>query len=80
MAKTVTRKAVAKKTRRRRPAGSAKPLYAQVEETIRQRLIDNYWMPGEALPSEFQLADELARRELRCHLSTEAQIALLQAH
>ena len=30
-----------------------KPLYAQVEEIIRKRLIDNYWKPGEALPSEF---------------------------
>lgn len=37
-----------------------KPLYAQVEEVIRQRLIDNYWKPGEALPSEFELAHELS--------------------
>jgi len=52
--RTATRRAP-----RRRRADAAKPLYAQVEEVIRQRLIDNYWKPGEALPSEFQLADEL---------------------
>ena len=61
MAKTVTTKTAAKKRphAHRRRSGTAKPLYAQVEETIRQRLIDNYWKPGEALPSEFQLAEEL---------------------
>ncbi len=61
MAKTITKKAVAKKPQRarQRGAGTAKPLYAQVEETIRQRLIDNFWKPGDALPSEFQLAEEL---------------------
>ena len=37
-----------------------KPLYAQVEEVIRRRLIDNYWKPGDVLPSEFDLARELA--------------------
>ncbi len=37
-----------------------KPLYAQVEEIIRKRLIENYWKPGEALPSEFELAHELS--------------------
>ena len=61
MAKSVTTKPAAKKRQRSRQRlpGAAKPLYAQVEETIRQRLIDNYWKPGEALPSEFQLAEEL---------------------
>jgi GntR family transcriptional regulator len=44
---------------RGRAPGAAKPLYAQVEEVIRQRLIDNYWKPGDALPSEIQLAAEL---------------------
>jgi len=48
----------ARRSRRQAPA-KAKPLYAQVEETIRQRLLDNYWRPGEILPSEFQLAAEL---------------------
>ena len=42
-----------------RAPGAAKPLYAQVEEIIRQRLIDNYWKPGAVLPSEIQLAAEL---------------------
>ncbi|MDA0785080.1 MAG: GntR family transcriptional regulator [Proteobacteria bacterium] len=37
-----------------------KPLYAQVEEIIRGRLIDNYWKPGDVLPSEFNLARELS--------------------
>lgn len=37
-----------------------KPLYAQVEEIIRRRLIDNYWKPGDVLPSEFDLARELS--------------------
>jgi GntR family transcriptional regulator len=37
-----------------------KPLYAQVEEIIRKRLIENYWKPGEILPSEFELAAELS--------------------
>jgi GntR family transcriptional regulator len=37
-----------------------KPLYAQVEEVIRRRLLDNYWKPGDALPSEFELARELS--------------------
>lgn len=43
----------------KRASGASIPLYAQVEEIIRQRLIDNYWNPGEALPSEIQLAAEL---------------------
>lgn len=35
------------------------PLYQQVDNIIRQRLIDNVWKPGDALPSEMQLASEL---------------------
>lgn len=61
MAKAATKIKGAKIERgaRRSATGAAKPLYAQVEEIIRQRLIDNYWNPGEALPSEIQLAAEL---------------------
>lgn len=61
MAKAATIKTIAKRApgARQRPSGNTKPLYAQVEEIIRQRLIDNYWGPGEALPSEMQLAAEL---------------------
>jgi GntR family transcriptional regulator len=61
MAKTATKIKGAKKGRsaRRGAKGVSKPLYAQVEEIIRQRLIDNYWNPGDALPSEIQLATEL---------------------
>ncbi|MEP4432420.1 MAG: GntR family transcriptional regulator, partial [Hyphomicrobiales bacterium] len=36
-----------------------KPLYAQVKSQLLQRLIDKIWIPGEALPSEQQLANEL---------------------
>lgn len=36
------------------------PLYQQVDNIIRQRLIDNIWEPGDALPSEMQLALELS--------------------
>ena len=35
------------------------PLYQQVDNTIRRRLIDNVWKPGEAIPSEMQLAAEM---------------------
>ena len=61
MAKAATTRAAIRKRSgvRARTPGVAKPLYAQVEEIIRQRLIDNYWNPGEALPSEIQLAAEL---------------------
>ena len=37
----------------------AQALYQQVDNTIRQRLIDNVWKPGEAIPSEMQLAAEM---------------------
>ncbi|MDE0780133.1 MAG: GntR family transcriptional regulator [Alphaproteobacteria bacterium] len=37
-----------------------KPLYDQVGEIARKRLINNYWKPGEILPSEFTLAAELS--------------------
>jgi len=37
----------------------AQPLYQQVDNTIRRRLIDNVWKPGEAIPSEMQLAAEM---------------------
>lgn len=37
----------------------ARPLYQQVDNIIRKRLIDNVWAPGTALPSEMQLAAEL---------------------
>ncbi len=35
------------------------PLYQQVDNIIRRRLVDNVWKPGDALPSEMQLAAEL---------------------
>ena len=37
----------------------AQTLYQKVDNIIRQRLIDNVWKPGDALPSEMQLAAEL---------------------
>ncbi|MGB0625190.1 MAG: GntR family transcriptional regulator [Alphaproteobacteria bacterium] len=49
-----------KNTAPRLKRAPGKPLYAQVEEIIRRRLIDNYWKPGDVLPSEFELARELS--------------------
>ena len=39
-------------------APKAQPLYSQVKALMMQRLIAGQWRPGEALPSEFRLADE----------------------
>ena len=36
-----------------------KPLYQEVQQTITDKIIAGDWKPGEALPSEFQLADLL---------------------
>ena len=36
-----------------------KPLYEVVGETIRQRILQRKYQPGTALPSEYQLGDEL---------------------
>jgi GntR family transcriptional regulator len=36
-----------------------KPLYQQVKDLLIGRLIGGYWKPGDLLPSEFQLAEEL---------------------
>lgn len=58
--KTTKRKSSRAKTSARLKRAPGKPLYAQVEEIIRKRLIENYWKPGEALPSEFELAEELS--------------------
>jgi len=38
---------------------SYQPLYKQVEEYVTQLIVEQRWKPGEMLPSEFQLADEL---------------------
>ena len=51
--------AAANANKPRRKKTSGQPLYQQVDNIIRQRLIDNVWKPGEALPSEMQLAAEL---------------------
>ena len=40
-------------------AKKGQTLYQKVDNIIRQRLIDNVWKPGDALPSEMQLAAEL---------------------
>ena len=52
-------KSAANANRPRRKRTSGQPLYQQVDNIIRQRLIDNVWKPGEALPSKMQLAAEL---------------------
>lgn len=51
-AKSAKRPAVKKQQR-------SLPLYQQVDNIIRRRLVDNVWKPGDALPSEMQLAAEL---------------------
>jgi GntR family transcriptional regulator len=38
---------------------SYQPLYKQVEEYVKQLIVEQRWKPGEILPNEFQLADEL---------------------
>lgn len=38
---------------------SLKPLYRQVREMLTLRLIEGDWQPGEVIPSEIQLAQEL---------------------
>jgi len=57
---TRSRKSSKAKTSARLKREPGRPLYAQVEEIIRKRLIVNYWKPGDALPSEFELAEELS--------------------
>jgi GntR family transcriptional regulator len=36
-----------------------RPLYAQVRDVLVKRIVDNVWQPGELLPSEFEIADDL---------------------
>lgn len=36
-----------------------RPLYSQVREKLIRRLVDGFWLPGQPLPSEIQLAAEL---------------------
>lgn len=38
---------------------SFQPLYKQVYDVLTKRLVERYWKPSEALPSEMALADEL---------------------
>lgn len=38
---------------------SFQPLYKQVADYIKQLIVERRWMPGDMLPSEFKLADEL---------------------
>lgn len=59
-AKTESKAKPRKKAAPQLKRAPGKPLYAQVEEIIRRRLIDNYWKPGDMLPSEFELARELS--------------------
>ena len=36
-----------------------KPLYKQVEEHVKQLIVEQRWKPAEMLPNEFQLAAEM---------------------
>jgi len=38
---------------------SFQPLYMQVEEHVKQLIVEQRWKPGEILPNEFKLAEEL---------------------
>lgn len=51
--------AEASNTRDRQAAPAMQPLYAQVKELLRQRIQSGAWRPGQPIPSEFALADEL---------------------
>jgi GntR family transcriptional regulator len=42
-----------------RPGLTFQPLYKQVEEHVTQLIVEQRWKPGEMLPNEFQLANEL---------------------
>ena len=49
-------------TGRVRPAEArleARPLYLQARDLLKQRIIDGVWAPGQYLPSEMRLAEEL---------------------
>jgi len=41
------------------PAIGFRPLYQQVKAMLLRRIADGIWVPGEALPSEFQIAAEI---------------------
>ena len=52
---------MAKKTpspRRRAERRGSRPLYREVKERLLQRLAEEYWRPGQMLPSEPRLAAE----------------------
>ncbi|CAM3008301.1 hypothetical protein PSDI105340_15330 [Pseudoalteromonas distincta] len=34
------------------------PLYLQIADSIKQLIVKQHWLPGEALPSEFRLAEK----------------------
>jgi GntR family transcriptional regulator len=41
------------------PGLAFQPLYKQVEEHVTQLIVEQRWKPGEMLPNEFQLANEM---------------------
>lgn len=41
-----------------KPSLTFQPLYKQIEEHIKQLVIEQRWKPGDVLPNEFQLAEE----------------------
>jgi GntR family transcriptional regulator len=36
-----------------------RPLYQQVKDVLVKRIVDGAWQPGESLPNEFEIADDL---------------------
>jgi len=41
-----------------KPSLTFQPLYKQIEEHVKQLIVEQRWKPGDILPNEFQLADE----------------------
>ncbi len=61
---------------------SFQPLYKQVYELLTTRLIEGYWKPSDALPSEMALADELgvSQGTVRKALNKMVAEQLLERH
>lgn len=58
---------------------SAKPLYVQLEEVVRQKLFNNTWVPGAPIPSENELSREygISRMTVRNVITKLVQEGLL---
>lgn len=59
-----------------------KPLYCQIREELLQRLAEEYWRPGQMLPSEMQLAKDfnVSQGTMRRAIDDIARQGLLDRH